>query len=73
MNTETLCICLNSISSDSNRNDSLKQLINKVNDFTWDIVSRIAKCYSSDSYKVDAIKITLNSLHVVLFAKKIFA
>lgn len=61
MNTESLCICLNSISSDSNRNNSLKQLIGQLVDLTNESIPKILSYYSSDSYKVEAIGLILSS------------
>lgn len=69
MNTATLCMVLDSISSDSSKNTSLKKLINTINDFTWDILSKVVKCYSSDSSKTDAVKTIINSDVCSVFIK----
>jgi len=55
MNANTLIITLKSISSDSNKNSTLNSIIHCLNDIDWQQVGKIIHCYSSDSYKVEAL------------------
>ena len=57
MNVQALLITLNSISSDSSKNSTLKNLIALVQGLEWVHFIQLIDCYSSDSSKVEAIEI----------------
>ena len=60
MNPQTLCATLNSISFDSHKNDTLKNLLPAVQGFDWSHISGLIGCYSDDSAKVKAIELLIS-------------
>ncbi len=60
MNCQVLLLTLNSISSDSGKNNTLKSVISLVQNIEWSDISEIISCYSSDSSKNDAVKIIVS-------------
>jgi len=64
MDASNLIITLKSISSDSNKNSTLKNIIFCVNNIQWDQLVKIIYCYSSDSYKIDALKIVCSNNNI---------
>lgn len=61
MNIVSLRMCLNSVSNNSSKVDLLKNMIDQVTDFSWDIISQVIDTISNNSYKVEAIEVIVNS------------
>ena len=61
MNIVSLRMCLNSVSNNSSKVDLLKNMIDQVTDFSWDIISQVIDTISNNSYKVKAIEVIVNS------------
>jgi len=61
MDISILIKSLRSVSSDSSKNELLKNLISSVLDVSVSDIPSIIKCYSSDSSKVEAVKIIIKS------------
>lgn len=56
MNGQTLYLTIRSISSDSNKNTTLENIISSVTDLKWSNVISVIGCYSSNTSKVNALQ-----------------
>lgn len=64
MNCSILLMTLESISSDSSKNSTLKNIISSVSELVWSDISRIIGCYCSDSSKTEAISIIVSKKEI---------